>query len=149
MAEAAALTLAADIASTLQIRQPTFLSDNQMLVAFFNRSEHSNPPCWEIKPTTQKFINCCSTLHAKIFKISRKLNNTAHILASQALNTCTDHEHTSNIMCTNQNDVQACPTREALKHVSGGHFPIIAQAPSAGLWASHFSGKPASVREPA
>jgi hypothetical protein len=53
MAEAAALMPAAEIASTLQIRQPTFLLDNQQLVTFLNRSEHSNPPCWEIKPFTQ------------------------------------------------------------------------------------------------
>ena len=45
MAEAAALMLAADIASALQIRQPTFLSDNQQLMTFFYRSENSNPPC--------------------------------------------------------------------------------------------------------
>ena len=45
MVEAAVLMLAVDIASALQIRQPTFLSDNQQLMTFFYRSENSNPPC--------------------------------------------------------------------------------------------------------
>lgn len=107
MAEAAALALAAEIATALHLSQVTFLSDNQQLVSFFNSSDHSNPPLWETKPLTQKFINCRSQLQAKVFKISRELNTTSHILASQALNDCNSQECTVNITCSNCNHVNA------------------------------------------
>ena len=84
MAEAAALALGAQMLCTLGVQQPFFLSDNQQLVNFFNGKDHNNPPHWEIKPFTQSFINNTSRNNARIFKIDRKLNTTAHVLATQA-----------------------------------------------------------------
>jgi hypothetical protein len=79
MAEAAALALAAQIALALGIQRPIFLSDNQQLVPFCNGSDHTNPPHWEIKRFTLCFINHSSSNNAKIFKVHRKLNTTAHV----------------------------------------------------------------------
>lgn len=57
MAEAAALDLAAKMVSLLNIQWPSYLTDNQQLVTFFNGSDLSTPPDWAIKPFTQSFIN--------------------------------------------------------------------------------------------
>jgi hypothetical protein len=53
-------------------------------VTFLNGNNHTNPPRWDIK-NTQDFINHTSSNNAKIFKVPRKLNTTAHVSASQAL----------------------------------------------------------------
>lgn len=82
MAEAVALALAAQIAFTLGIQCPIFLSDNQQLVTFFNGNNHTNPLYWEIKRFIQSFINHLSRNNANIFKVHRKLNTTAHVLAT-------------------------------------------------------------------
>ena len=82
VAEAAVLALAARIAFTLGILYPKFLSDNQQLVAFFNGNDHTNPPHWEIKGFIQSFINHSSRNNANIFKVHRKLNTTAHVVAT-------------------------------------------------------------------
>jgi hypothetical protein len=42
---------------------------NQLLVNFFNGSNHDNPPQWEVKPFTQRFINHTSSNNARIFKV--------------------------------------------------------------------------------
>jgi hypothetical protein len=45
MAEAAGLdALVACLASSLQLKDPSFLSDNERLVNFINASDHSSPP---------------------------------------------------------------------------------------------------------
>ena len=44
MAEAAAISLAGTILSTMQIQDVFFLTDNQQMVRFFNGSDHSDPP---------------------------------------------------------------------------------------------------------
>lgn len=60
------------------------ISDNQQLVNFINGNDHDNPSQWEIKPFTQRFVNNTSSNNARIFKIHRKLNTTAHALATEA-----------------------------------------------------------------
>jgi len=57
MAEAAAITLTAWITSLLHINNISFLIDNQLLVNFFNGSDLSSPPCWDINTSTQRFLN--------------------------------------------------------------------------------------------
>jgi hypothetical protein len=84
MAEAAALALGAQLLKALRVHKPFFLSDSQQLVNFFNGADHSNPPHWDIKPLTQTFCNINSEIGGRIFKVDRKLNTTAHILAHQA-----------------------------------------------------------------
>jgi hypothetical protein len=84
MAEAAALALAAVINDSLNFTNTNFLSDCQQLVYFLNSADQSNPPDWRIKFYTQTFINYASRCQAKIFKIDRNLNTTAHGLARQA-----------------------------------------------------------------
>jgi len=76
------LALAAQIAFTLGIHYSIFLSDNQQLGAFFNGNDHTNPPHWEIKGFIQSFINHSSRNNANIFKVHRKLNTTAHVVAT-------------------------------------------------------------------
>jgi hypothetical protein len=56
MAEAAALALAAMVASLLNLCPPNYLTCQQP-VTFFNGSNHSSPPDWTIKVFNQKFIN--------------------------------------------------------------------------------------------
>jgi hypothetical protein len=85
MAEVAALALASRVVSAIGIQSPFFLTDNQQLVSFFNENDLTTPH-WEVKPFTQSFINHISSINVKIFKVPRKLNTTAHVLASQALN---------------------------------------------------------------
>lgn len=61
MAEAAALALAASLISAMHMQAPIYLTDNQQLVNFYNRTDHSSPPHWSIKFYTQKFNNHNST----------------------------------------------------------------------------------------
>jgi hypothetical protein len=72
------------VVSALGIQHPFFLSDNQQLVNFFNGNDHNNSPRWEISLFTQRFINHTSDNNARVFKVHRKLNTTAHVLATQA-----------------------------------------------------------------
>lgn len=109
MAEVAALAVGAKIISALGIQHPFFLSDNQQVVNFFNGNHHDNPPQWKIKPFTQCFINNTSNNNARIFQIHRKLNITAHVLATEAFS-CTNRTNfdlTSS--CTNPGHVNSCP----------------------------------------
>jgi len=62
------------------------VSTMHKLVNFFNGNDHDNPPHWDIKPFTQCFINNTSSNNARIFKIHRELNTTAHVLATEAFN---------------------------------------------------------------
>jgi len=80
MAEAASLTLAAQITSLLRLEDVTFLTDSQLMVNFFNGSDLSSPPHWDIKPFTQRFINAAANTNVQVLKIDRSLNVTAHIL---------------------------------------------------------------------
>jgi hypothetical protein len=126
MAEAAALALAASVLSSLNISRPNFLMDNQQLVTFLNGQDHASPPLWDIKPYTQRFINANSTMHGKVYKIPRKLNVIAHILASQAVNSTSLLPLDDRISCTSQHHVTECPLRVALNSVPWEAFSLIA-----------------------
>jgi hypothetical protein len=52
MAEAAALALAARIASVINLQRSNYLSDNDSSVKFFNSTDLSAPPDWRIKAIT-------------------------------------------------------------------------------------------------
>lgn len=126
MAEAAALALAARIISALDIHAPTFLLDNRQLVTFFNGKDIDNPPHWEIKLFTQSFINLMSNRNSKILKISRKLNTTAHILATQALQSMNSQYSWCHFTCSNHCHIDGCSTMERLISVIGEGFTILA-----------------------
>jgi len=126
MAEAAALALAAQIVSAIGIQCPIFLSDNQQLVTFLNGSDHTNPPQREIKRFTQSFINLSSRSNAKIFKVQRSQNTTAHVLATQAFNSSYRTSFEKQFSCTNAAHVISCPSVMALTSVNGDIFTIIA-----------------------
>jgi len=82
---AAAMELAASITSALAIQSIVFLTvtDNQQLVTFFNGTDHSTPPCWDIKPYTQRFINNTCNRNSRVFKVARSLNTTFSLMASK------------------------------------------------------------------
>ena len=84
MAEAAAMALAARIARALGLQQANYLTDNQLLVNFFNSNSLSTPPDRRIKPLTQDFIHSLEANQIKVYKIAREINITAHSLAKQA-----------------------------------------------------------------
>jgi len=127
MDEAAALALAAQIALTLGINCPIFLSDNQQLVTFLNGSDHSHQPHWDIiKYFTQSFINQSSKINGKIFKVHRKLNTTAHVLATQAFASSSSVSTQMQIICTNAHHVNSCPTRAGLQSVISDFVTVIA-----------------------
>jgi hypothetical protein len=74
---------------------------------------------------TQDFINHASSNNARIFKVPRKLNTTAQVLASQALTNLSSTTVGLQLICSNQMHVSGCPSYAALNSVSGD-FTIIA-----------------------
>lgn len=84
MAEAAAIALAAQVVSALDIRNMSFPTDNQQLVKFLNSNNHDTPPRWDTKFFTQSFINNTRNCDPKMFKVPRNLNTTELVLATQA-----------------------------------------------------------------
>jgi hypothetical protein len=128
MAEATALALAAQIAFSLGIiiNCPIFLSDNQQLVTFLNGRDHTHPPHWNIKRfITQSFINQSSRNNGRFFKIHRKLNTTAHVLATRAFSSLRWTSTQMQTFCTNPLHVNSCPTSIALQSVIGDSITII------------------------
>jgi hypothetical protein len=117
-------SLAAQTVFNLGTHNPFFLTDNQQLVNFFNGNHHSNPPRWEIKNYTQEFINHTATNNARVFKVPRKLNTTAHVLASQALSS--QSMEGMQLTCSNPSHVTGCPSFAALNSVISGGITIIA-----------------------
>jgi ribonuclease HI len=85
MAEAAALALAASIATKMEYTQVSFLTDSSQLVAFLSAADHTNPLDWQMKTYTQMFDNCAPSIHPQLYKISRNDNSMAHSLAKDAL----------------------------------------------------------------
>jgi len=126
MAEAAALSLAAQILQALRAFQPYFLTDSQQLVTFFNGADHSNPPRWDIKPLTQAFSNIISENGGRIFKIDRKLNTTAHVLAHHAHQLYGTDLTAFQANCNNPHHVTSCPMMTAINYVLGDYFTLIA-----------------------
>ena len=114
MAEASAMVLAASILTAMNITSPTFLTDNQQLVTYFNAADRSSPPQWDIKHITQEFINLGATNNFRVFKIARSMNTTAHLLATQAYRSSDMYSNAMSITCSRQDHVITCPLREAL-----------------------------------
>jgi ribonuclease HI len=85
MAEAAALALAAFIATKMEFTQVSFLTDSSQLVTFLSAADHNNPPDWRMKTYTQIFDNCAPSIHPQLYKISRNDNSMADSLAKDAL----------------------------------------------------------------
>jgi hypothetical protein len=69
MAEASALAIAAKLLNALNVQQPFFLTDNQLLVNFFNGKDHTSPHRWDIKPWTQQFINYAAASRGKTTRL--------------------------------------------------------------------------------
>ena len=70
MAEATAMALAALVTSALSIQNTIFLTNNQLLVSFFNGTNFSSPPIWDIKPFTQSFITTNNN-NSRVLKVAR------------------------------------------------------------------------------
>lgn len=117
MAEAAAMALAAEITERLNLNNINFLSDNQQLVQYFNSADLSTPPEWKIKHLAQIFINSTRQRNAKILKIGRTLNHTAHTLAKQAFDLSQPADATLGFSCSNRDHVSQCPLMAALQSV--------------------------------
>ena len=116
MAEAAAMALATPVTSALSIQNTIFLTNNQLLVSFFNGTDFSSPPIWDIKPFTQSFINTTNNNNSRVLKVARNQNVTAHTLATQAFQ-CTLNPSSTSISCTNTVHVTSCPLRVALNSI--------------------------------
>jgi hypothetical protein len=126
MAEAAGLALGASIISTLHIGEASFLSDNQVLVDYFNSGDLNLPPHWEIKPFTQRFLNALANRRVQVHKIARDLNPSAHLLATQALRHADEQCNNFNATCTNASHASSCPLSMALHSVIWTPFSLIA-----------------------
>jgi len=113
MAEASAMVLAASILTAMNITSPTFLTDNQQLVTYFNAADRSSPPQWDIKHITQEFI-LGATNNFRVFQIAGSMNTTAHLQAAQAYRSSNMYSNTMPITCSRQDHVITCPLREVL-----------------------------------
>ena len=103
-------------------RQPWHLK--RQLINFFNGKDHTNPPQWDIKLFTQSFINIISANEGKIFKIDRKLNIMAHVLASQTYKSTVRTSDEFHATCTNPLHVNSCLA--AIYSGLGESFTLIA-----------------------
>jgi len=126
MAEAAAMATAATIIRLLNMNQVSFLTDNQALVNFFNGGNLDNPPHWEIKSFTQRFLNEVSNKQIQVLKIARNLNTTAHSLAGQAFRHSVEGLGIFTVSCTNGNHANRCPLSEALQSISLNFYTLVA-----------------------
>jgi hypothetical protein len=85
-AEAAALNLAARIASHLQISQVSFLTDNLALARAAASKRASDPHIpWEIREQIAIFKNTTRNIEQEVYHIKRDFNNIAHSCAQQAI----------------------------------------------------------------
>jgi len=131
MVESAAMALAADVTSLLNISDMSFITDNQILATFYNGDNFDQPPSWDVRPFTQRFLHKVSHLSWRVMKIGRGDNITAHTLASQALRATTQipnqdvNNHTV-VTCSNEDHVDGCPLKEALNLVNWETFSLIA-----------------------
>jgi ribonuclease HI len=86
-AEAHAMELAAYISNHLDIDEPNFLTDSQILADVARRRDPRNHPGhWTIRPNLMEFIYHTQGRDARVFKIKRENNSTAHKEAHDALN---------------------------------------------------------------
>jgi exonuclease I len=63
-------------------------------------------------------------VNAKIFKVDRKLNITAHVLANQAYNSTVRTSQGLLPTCTNPLHVNSCPLMTAINSVRVTHSPL-------------------------
>ncbi|VAI80150.1 hypothetical protein VPH35_125532 [Triticum aestivum] len=85
-AEALALSFPAQVASKLNILQPTFLMDclSLSLVAATGKIVESTTP-WSIRKPLANFFKHANNLQPRVFHISREINGMAHNVAHQVL----------------------------------------------------------------
>ncbi|XP_066388478.1 uncharacterized protein [Miscanthus floridulus] len=126
MAKAAALALAATLNDRLNFNNTTFLSDCQQLVHFLNAADQNHPPDWRIKSYTQLFRNTAYPRHAKIYKINRNLNTTAHALARQAFSASVPIVSSIEPVCSYMRHATHCPLLDALTDVNLQSVTVIA-----------------------
>lgn len=128
MAEAAGLAFAAWVTSLLHIRDISFLTDCQILVNFFNSSDLSSPPSWDIKQFTQRFLNAVANSNRQVLKVERSLNTTAHSLATQAFKLSDIQCNQAKFSCSNVTHVSGCPLSAALQFINWDPYSLIAAA---------------------
>ncbi|KAM0904360.1 hypothetical protein ACQ4PT_018069 [Festuca glaucescens] len=86
-AEAHALELAAQVAQAMDVQEPKFLTDNQVLAeAASKRNPVKFPGHWTIRPHLHRYIQFTEGADARIFKITRENNRIAHNRAQDAYN---------------------------------------------------------------
>lgn len=126
MAEAAAMALAALVSTMLQIEEISYLTDSQLLVNYLNGPDHSNPPHWDVKPFTERFLISVANRRIQVLKVQRNMNATVHILANQAFRSSEYLCNSVNVSCSNASHGSSCPSQLALQCVSCEPFWTIA-----------------------
>jgi hypothetical protein len=129
--EAAAMTLATRIDRALNLQQANYLTDNQLLVNFFNNNSHSDPPDWRMKPLTQEFIHSLGVNPIKVYKIARQMNSTSHSLAKQVHGLPAQPPVQAVFSCSDPAHVNQCPVKNALASIN--MLPFICD----GEWLHH------------
>jgi hypothetical protein len=122
-AEARALLLAATIARILDIRGPTFLTDNQVLakIAASRKLDHQLLE-WNARNSLANFFDVTSNTTPQVFHISRNLNGVAHKCAAQVLRRSLN---TPIYACSSSTHSQeTCPVVSILKNVNLQDFVL-------------------------
>jgi hypothetical protein len=117
MAEAAAICLAAKLEKQLSLNSVNFLTDNQSIADFFNSSDLSRPPHWNIKAYRVAFLQATEGKDNVVRKVPRQLNHTAQTLAHQAFISVANYT-TFSCSCTLHPSNHICPVQEALQPVN-------------------------------
>jgi hypothetical protein len=81
MAKAAALALAASIASNMGFMRVSFFTDSTQLLQFLFASDQTKPPDWRMKTYTQQFRTSVAQIQALLSEISRCDNSATDSLA--------------------------------------------------------------------
>jgi ribonuclease HI len=123
-AEAEALLFAIRFAATLQLQQPTFLTDNSTLAKATSATSASQLHVpWEIRRYIAEYIQFSDSSTTATYHIKRDLNGVAHNCARQALGhnlsqptyICTSSAH-RNFLCPVFYAVQKMNTRNVVIH---------------------------------
>jgi ribonuclease HI len=114
-AEACALLVGAKVASLLQLKQVTLLTDNLCLAKAAATTTTSDPQVlWEIRYLIAEYKQASKALSPKIYHISRNLNGVAHSCAQQAIRQSMSEPIFS---CTNlAHATMPCPTAILLQN---------------------------------